>query len=105
MHLHGLTSALDAATRAEAQRAGFDMLLTKPVEPSALLDAARRAGWVTDLTKTAAENLLDWLERQGCQHLTVTTSEQGTFGVRFSCPTGLRAKRDPDGGVSLVRVS
>jgi CheY-like chemotaxis protein len=102
MHIHCLTGRTDPETLEEATRAGFELLLTKPVEPDALLDIVRRSGWIADLNKAEMENLLDWLERRGCTQPEASCVDERTFSVRFVCPPGLRLSRDEDGTVQLI---
>jgi hypothetical protein len=60
--------------------------------------AARFAG----LSKQKAEELLDWLEDQGCTQLSVTL-EEGGFAVRWLCPHGLHLVQQEGGDLQLRR--
>src|SRR5437763_4291879 len=61
------------------------------------------AGWVTGLTLTEAQDLLDWLENHGCTGLEVSCPEGTAFAVRCVCPPGLRLGRDQGGQVCLFK--
>jgi len=110
-HIHCLTGLRDDATREQAQRAGCEEFLTKPVDAGNLLEVVGRwtkpparppASVASCLTKEQAEELLDWLENHGCTGLAVTVAEDG-FAVRFICPPGLRLIQDEDGKLHLLR--
>jgi CheY-like chemotaxis protein len=101
--IHCLTGQTDEATRAAAQRAGCERLLTKPINATTLLEVVRRqmsraTEWVRGLTKAESEELLDWLEAQGVAG-ELALAGQG-FAVR--CP-GLFARRDASGRAVLCR--
>jgi two-component system, cell cycle response regulator DivK len=92
-HVHCLTGRTDPASRRQAEEAGCELFLTKPVDPTIVVAAVR--GW-TGLTKAAAEELLDWLEAHGYA-LAVITHEEGVgFGIRLpeSFPIAARQKVD-----------
>ena len=54
------------------------------------------------LTKTQAEQLLDWLENHDFTGFAVTM-EGDSFAVRCVCPPGMRPSADKGGGVCLRR--
>ena len=62
-----------------------------------------KAAVVSGLTKTQAEDVLDWLENHGCTGLVVTI-EPGGFAVRCVCPLGSRLDQEEDGSLRLVRT-
>jgi len=86
VHVHCLTGHTDPASRLRAREAGCELFLTKPVEPTAVLAAVR--GW-HGLTKSAAEDLLDWLQANGYPPAEVTYEEGVGFGVRLPESFGL----------------
>jgi two-component system cell cycle response regulator DivK len=103
--LHCLTGWADEAARHEAQEAGCETFLTKPVDPDTLLQALRPqrgdpAEWAHGLTKAQAEDLLDWLEAQGAAGELALEAERPGFAVR--CP-GFRVERDASGRVRLSK--
>jgi CheY-like chemotaxis protein len=104
VHVHCLTGRTDADTRRRAAEVGCELFLAKPAEPLDVLKAIRRSAWVDGLTMRQAEELLDWLERQGCTHLEAACPTGDLFAVRGLCPPDLSLVRDPDGGVRLLRV-
>jgi CheY-like chemotaxis protein len=81
--IHGVTGRTDPEVRVAARDAGCELCLTKPVDRTAVLDAVRRPAevwepWaVPGLTLGQAEQLLDWMENQGCMHLEITLDEGG----------------------------
>jgi len=81
--IHGVTGRTDPEVRAAARKAGCELCLTKPVDSITVLDAVRRPDevWETwavpGLTLRQAEQLLDWMENQGCAQLEVTFDEGG----------------------------
>jgi hypothetical protein len=50
-----------------------------------------------------AEDLLDWLENQGCTGVEVAHREGTGFAVRYVCPPALRLGRDEGGKVRLFK--
>ena len=100
--IHCLTGLTGEAVRREALKAGCERFLTKPVEPTALLEAVAlephdTASWVHGLTKDEAETLLDWLQAHGAAG-EVAHDEGQLFAVR--CP-GYRVARDANGAISV----
>jgi two-component system, cell cycle response regulator DivK len=79
-HVHCLTGHADPASRKQAEAAGCELFLIKPVDPTAVVAAVR--GW-TGLTKAAAEDLLDWLEALGYAPAAITYEEGVGFAVRL----------------------
>jgi hypothetical protein len=75
-----------------------------------LLEVVRAAGarsppeWITGLTFAEAEELLDWLEGQGCTGLEVSCEEGAGVAVRCTCPPGFRLTRNADGRIRLDRI-
>jgi CheY-like chemotaxis protein len=88
-HIHCLSARSDAEARRQAQQAGCELLLTKPLDASALLQVVeeqvpspqerRRTG----LTLRQAEELLDWLEANGSTGAELAMEDEG-FSVRWS---------------------
>jgi CheY-like chemotaxis protein len=72
--IHCLTGRRDPASRQQAERAGCEMYLTKPVDVATLLKVVQgqpvslSTEWFTGLSKTDAEELLDWLDSNGHGH-------------------------------------
>jgi CheY-like chemotaxis protein len=90
-HIHCLSARSDAAARRQARQAGCESFLTKPLDADTLLkvvqeqvqlpEESRRTG----LTLRQAEELLDWLEANGCTGAELTIEEGGKgFTVRWS---------------------
>lgn len=61
-----------------------------------------KATVVSGLTKTQAENVLDWLEKHGFTGLVIMI-EPGGFAVRCVCPLGFRLDQE-EGSLRLVRT-
>jgi len=110
-HIHCLTASEDALVREQARLAGCEECLRKPPDGDQLLQVIRRnleretlvrAAVVSGLTKTQAEELLDWLENHDCTGLAVTM-EGDSFAVRCVCPPGMRLSVAESGGVCLKR--
>jgi len=108
-HIHCLTGLRDRLIREQAQLAGCEEFLTKPVDGADLLKIVGRerkredevqATVVSGLTKAQAEDVLDWLENHQCTGLAVTV-EEGGFSVRCVCPPGFRLDQEKDGGLRL----
>lgn len=105
-HIHCLTGLTDPRVRQSALEAGCECFLTKPVDPDDVLQAVRssaRPGGsdsVSGLTLAQAEELLDWLENQGCTQLRAELADGGVT-VACICPPGLRLARDQAGAVRL----
>jgi CheY-like chemotaxis protein len=107
--LTGLRSPL---VQEQAQRAGVAHFLTKPIEGCVLLEVLDRemkraepahAAVISGLTKSQAENVLDWLEEHHCTGLAVTTESAG-FAVRCVCPPGSRLVQEEDSGLRLIQT-
>ena len=54
-----------------------------PRRPSRSILRKDREMGQAGLTKTEAENLLDWLEANGCKHFEVSTTTEQHFAVRW----------------------
>jgi CheY-like chemotaxis protein len=110
-HIHCLTGLQDRLIGEQAQRAGCEEFLTKPVDGHSLLEIVGAEmtqedevkAVVSGLTKTEAEDVLDWLENHSCTGLAVTIEENG-FAVHFVCPPGFRLDQEADGSLRLVRT-
>jgi CheY-like chemotaxis protein len=108
IHIHCLSGLPAAEVQEQARRAGCEEFLTKPVDAEALLEVVRRQvgpsrpGWVTGLSLTQAQNLLDWLENHGCTGVELCHQQAEGFAVRCACPPGFRLARDAGGSVRLV---
>jgi CheY-like chemotaxis protein len=79
-HVHCLTGHADPTSRREAEAAGCELFLTKPVDPVLVVAAA--GGW-TGLTHAAAEELLDWLEAHGYAPAAVSYEDGIGFSIRL----------------------
>jgi CheY-like chemotaxis protein len=102
--IHCLTGLTDPDARAAALNAGCELFLTKPVEAAALLQLlGQQLGpateWARGLTKTEAEDLLDWLEAHGAAG---EVAYEGPRGFAVRCP-GFHVGKDAKGGVVLSR--
>jgi CheY-like chemotaxis protein len=70
-HIHCVTGRCDSSSRRQARQAGCETVLTKPVDVRLLLDVVHRQVnrpdevWVSGLSKSEAEDVLDWLEAHG----------------------------------------
>jgi CheY-like chemotaxis protein len=105
-HIHCLTGQTDPACREQALRAGCETYLTKPVDVEELLEVIHREvprtpEWMTGLGRDEAEDLLDWLEQQGCTQLEVDLRDDG-WAVGCACPPGLHLGRNARGEVTLL---
>jgi CheY-like chemotaxis protein len=86
-HIHCLTGREDSASRREARQAGCEAYLTKPVNVRLLLQVIHQQMtgpqevWVSGLSKTEAEDLLDWLETHGGRG-EVCYQDEGDFAVQ-----------------------
>jgi len=105
MHIHCLAGSQSQRIREQAQRAGFEEFLTKPVDGNTLLEVVGRelkredkvrATVVSGLAKTQAETMVDWLKGQHCTGLAIRAEEDG-FVVRCVPPHGfhLALKKGP----------
>jgi CheY-like chemotaxis protein len=102
--IHCLTGCTDEAAREQAAKAGCDLFLTKPVDAAALLQVVHHdlrgpAEWVRGLTKTEAEELLDWLAAHGAAG---EVDYEAGEGFAVHCP-GFRVEKDASGRVQLLR--
>jgi DNA-binding response OmpR family regulator len=85
--IHCVTGCTDPDTRERASRIGCDAFLTKPIDFSALLEVVKQEPrpapleWFGDLDMTAAEELLDRLERNGWTDLEVDCPDHNSFAV------------------------
>jgi CheY-like chemotaxis protein len=95
--VHCLTGHADPESRRQAEEAGCELFLTKPVDPTAVVAAVR--GW-TGLSRTAAEELLDWLEGNGYVPAAVTYEEGVGFAVRIPRPFGSHPQPSVPGRVA-----
>ncbi len=92
VRIHCLTGKKDPASRNRARQAGCEDYLTKPVDAAALLRAVHLAQkrpqtmCAAGLTKTDAEDLLDWLQATGRGPGQVSCDEDGGFSVRWTEP-------------------
>jgi CheY-like chemotaxis protein len=89
IRLHCLTGHTEPANRGRAAELGCVSFLVKPVNPEVILDAvarrpaaADRAPW-TGLTKSAAEELLDWLQANHYPPAEVDYEEGRGFSIRL----------------------
>jgi CheY-like chemotaxis protein len=80
LHIHCLTGQADPVMRQQAEEAGCELFLTKPVDPIAVVAAVR--GW-SGLSKAEAEELLDWLETHGEGPAELAYENGGGFSVRL----------------------
>jgi CheY-like chemotaxis protein len=107
-HIHCLTGRQDDSSRQQAQEAGCEMYLTKPVDVNRILEVVHRQvtpaqlEWVSGLNLTQAQELLDWLENHGCTRLAMQCRGEAGFAVRCACPPGLKLNRDEWGAVHLL---
>jgi CheY-like chemotaxis protein len=108
-HMNCLTGCHDPAARALAQEVGYETYFTKPVEVPRLLEVVHRQvqravpGWISGLTMTQAQELLDWLENHGCTGLEIQHQSETGFAVRCVCPPGLKLARNERGAVHLLQ--
>ncbi len=102
--IHCLTWPADEVTQVEATLSGCNTVISKPVDTSKILEVVHEElgcarEWARGLTLRQAENLLDWLERQGAQgQVQIEVDQQ--FAVR--CP-GFHIGRDADGHLTVSR--
>jgi len=105
--IHCLTGRQDPDACTQASQAGCGEFLVKPVDLARLLEVVRRhvrppgGGWVTGLTLTEAEDLLDWEENNGRRTLEVFLGADESVGVRRPSPRGLGAGPD-EGTLGLL---
>jgi CheY-like chemotaxis protein len=81
--VHCLSGHDDALSRRQAEQAGCELFLTKPVNPAMVAAAVR--GW-SGLSKSEAEDLLDWLQANGHPLAEITHEEGVGFGIRVPAP-------------------
>jgi len=103
-HIHCLAWPTDRAAQVEIAKSGCDAIISKPIHVNELLalvhsELGSPLEWARGLSMREAENLLDWLERQGTAGQIRMEANQ-TFAVR--CP-GFRATRDATGDLTIVR--
>ena len=103
-HIYCLTSPTDEVAQAEAAQAGCDAVISKPVDATKLLKLVHQEldcpmEWANGLSRSEAEDLLDWLEYQGSPGQVKSEANQ-SFAVR--CP-GFRAIRDAGGHLMVYR--
>jgi CheY-like chemotaxis protein len=86
VRIHCLTGLSGPGVRQQADQVGVKTVLTKPVDPARLLDALRDQApgqeTVSGLSKSQAEDLLDWLQAHGCHDCSVEWEEGQGFCVR-----------------------
>jgi CheY-like chemotaxis protein len=93
IHIHCLTGITDASTREEAAKAGFESYMTKPMDPSQLLQVIRKdmnrpvAVEESGLSLTDAQDLLDRWENAGYRDLEAFYKEGTDFSVRGVPPS------------------
>jgi DNA-binding response OmpR family regulator len=108
-HIDCLTGRVDIEARQQALLAGCERYLTKPVDPTELLDVVHQQvahsepPWITGLGKAEAEELMDWLENHGCTNLEVDWRGEEGFALRCACPPGNRLGMGPEGHLRLVQ--
>lgn len=101
-YIHCLTWPSDALAQAEAAQAGCNTVICKPVDASKLLEVVRQeldglTEWAHGLSKTEAEDLLDWLENHGSRG---EVEIEGSTGFAVRCP-GFRVTRDATGCLTV----
>jgi len=108
-HIHCLTGRKDQAARRQARQAGCELFLTKPVDVDTLLQLVHQQvhptapEWLSGLTKAETENLLDWLETNGCSDVEVDYQPDHGFAVRCPWPSGFTVSKDEGGQVHFTR--
>ena len=109
-HIHCLTGSHDPAAVRQARQAGCELFLVKPIDPLTLLELVERqverpdAEWVSGLTKSEAEALLDWLEAHGIGPREVALRGGRDFAVLCRWPRGFRALKDASGRLRFVET-
>jgi CheY-like chemotaxis protein len=93
VHIHCLSGLADPQSRRQAEEAGFEQVLSKPLDPVALLRAvgqggAGEGGCVRGLTLQQAEDLLDWLQGNGYPPATVAYVDSEGFAVHYRVGRG-----------------
>src|SRR5262245_17108801 len=90
-HIHCLTGRTDPTLREQADQAGCETFLTKPVEAEHLLAVVRQqvqkppVEVAVHLPKSQAEDLLDWLQNNGGRVLAFHCEKTGVT-VRYTRP-------------------
>jgi CheY-like chemotaxis protein len=93
IHIHCLTGITDASTREEAEKAGFESYMTKPMDPLQLLQVIRQGMnrpvvvEASGLSLTDARDLLDQWENAGYRELEASCKEGTGFSVRGVPPS------------------
>jgi CheY-like chemotaxis protein len=87
--IHIMSGRSDSSAQEAARRAGCEALLTKPIDVDVLTRLVRQlldpdAACVSGLTKTEAEELLDWLEANGYAPGELSYRPWEGFGVRYT---------------------
>jgi CheY-like chemotaxis protein len=88
-HVHCLTGRADPLSRLQAEQAGCELFLTKPINPDVLLGAVRgetapqETACASGLTKVQAEELLDWLEARGTPGQVEISENEPGFAVHW----------------------
>jgi CheY-like chemotaxis protein len=106
-HIHCVSGLSDPQAPQQALAAGCDLFLHKPVHPDVLMEVVRgpatqkQPGVASGLTLAQAEELLDWLENQGCTQLEMTMTDDGVT-VRCLCPPGRRLVQNESGQVLML---
>ena len=109
-HIHALADPRAPSARAEATGAGIELYLTPRADPGAVAALLRRQaerpeiGALSYWSLTEAEELLDWLEVNGCTDLGMSWEDDGGVTVHCLCPDGYRLVRDARGAVCLLRA-
>lgn len=102
-YIHCLAPPTDRQAQVEAAKAGCDVVLCKPVVETELLKVVHQelgypTEWAHDLSKSEAEDLLDWLEHQGSPG---QVEWDANLRLSVRCP-GFQVLRD-DSGHLLIR--
>jgi CheY-like chemotaxis protein len=86
-HVHCLTGRVDAYSRLQAEQAGCELFLTKPVDPDAVLEAVcgkrPEPASARGLTMRQTEEVLDALEAHGTPGEVELSRAEPGFGVRW----------------------
>jgi CheY-like chemotaxis protein len=93
MHIHCLSARNDTEARRQAEQAGCELFLTKPLDADTLVKVVQELvrspneKQRTGLTLRQAEDLLDWLEANGCSGAELAVEKGKGFTVRWSEPS------------------